>query len=134
MGYRNVTIRFNSVSRGATIDTSTMADSNCRFENVQVYGNVAGVRSGSCVAGISYRHNVYRIGGTCHPSEHSLGGAGVPFYARDVHAPGPRDYRLAGPRSRADDVVPAAAGCPVRDKLGSPRGGNGRCDAGAYER
>jgi hypothetical protein len=136
MGYRNVTIRFNSVSRGATIDTSTMADSNCRFENVQVYGNVAGVRNSPCVPGIVYRYNVYSSvspGGVCDSTEVSTGSVGLPFYAEDVHTPGPASYRLMGPSAPPDNLVPASLGCPDTDRFGSPRSGPS-CDAGSHER
>ena len=136
VGYRNVTIRFNSTSRGGQLEMASLAQSACRFENVRVYGNIAGARS-NCVAGVEFGHNVFGGAGSrgvCDRSDINIGRSTMPFYAHDTHAPGRTDFRLVGPRSAADSRVPVSAGCPTTDQFGVPRGRDGFCDAGASER
>jgi hypothetical protein len=136
-GYKNVTVRFNSTSRSGQIDTGSLENAKCRFENVRVYGNIAGVRTNPCVPGVEYRHNVFTSlapGGTCHSTDRNTGGTGFPFYADDTHAPNHDSYRLTGPNALPDNLVPANLGCPPTDKFGNPRATNGTCDAGSHER
>jgi len=132
--YDGVTYRFNSASRAVGV-FALFNESGCqgRVRDIKVYGNV-GFRNG-CDALIEYAYNVYSNDGTCAPSDRNAdAGGALPFYAADTHSPGPLDYRLSGPASPADNLVPAGMGCPATDHVGNPRGQGGVCDAGAYER
>ncbi len=136
--YRNVTIRFNSFSRGATINLPGWYDGEavCRTQNFQVYGNVFGYKPSCTTSGINWHHNVYagRFSGTCGASDVNVGGSSMPFYATDTQAPRPGDYALTSVTFGGNNLVPASAGCPSTDASGRARGSDGYCDAGAFER
>ena len=140
--YRGITIRFNSFARGSEADFPGWynAEFGCRVQNYRVYGNVFGGRpvcpsEQTQIVGVSYQYNVYAgsKSGTCGPGDVNIGGTTMPFYATDTTAPQPRDYQVvlgfAG-----DSLVPLSAGCPATDAAGRPRGINGFCTAGAFER
>jgi hypothetical protein len=132
--YDGVTYRFNSGSRAVGL-FSIFDQAGCagRVRNVRAYGNI-GYRNG-CDSLVEYAYNVYSNSGTCDATDRSAGAGGaLPLYASDTHSPGPLDYRLSGAGTPADNLVPASAGCPATDRLGNPRGRDGYCDAGAYER
>ena len=132
-GYDNITYRFNSASRGVGVFV-LFNESGCqgKVRNVKVYGNV-GLRNG-CDPLVVYRYNVYSNSGTCHSTDRALGTGTLPFYANDTHSPGANDYMLSGALAAPDNLVPTSEGCPSTDRNGNPRGQNGYCDAGAYER
>jgi hypothetical protein len=133
-GYDGVTYRFNSASHAVGV-FALFNESGCqsKVRNIKVYGN-EGYRNG-CDALISYAYNVYANSGTCAGTDRNANaGGGLPFYTLDTHSPGPLDYALSGAASPADNLVPASMGCPATDARGNPRGQNGFCDAGAYER
>jgi chitodextrinase len=137
-GFRDVTVRFNSFSRGASFFRDDAGPNRpCTHTNIQVYGNIFGVKP-ECFAGqpgTVFGYNVIRSGTACHPTDVTLGGpAGFSFYANDTHAPGPTDYQLVGPAAAPDNRVPVAVGCPATDRFGNTRGVGGFCDAGAHER
>ena len=137
VGYKNVTVRFNSTSRSGQLEMASLAHSNCRAENIKVYGNIAGVRPKPCVAGVEFRYNVFtgvRPGGVCHTTDVNIGGNSFRFYAKDTHAPGPRDFRLVGRRAAPDNLVPVSVGCPRTDRFGTWRDRKDFCDAGSHER
>ena len=132
--YENVTYRFNSSSNSSgpqMLFSEVGCETNVR--NLQVYGNV-GMLNG-CDPLVAYSYNVWSDGGTCDPTDReALADGHLPFYAADVPSPEPGDYSLAGPPAAPDDLVPVEKGCPETDHVGTRRGANGFCDAGAYER
>jgi hypothetical protein len=127
-------VRFNSFAPGATIDVPGLSpeEAGCSVDGFEVYGNVLAAPAGCGVEGVTWHHNVYldAPGTSCGP-----GDVGGPVAYRE---PTPRPlagaFELAGPRGAADDVVPTSSGCPATDARGRPRGDDGRCDAGAFER
>jgi hypothetical protein len=133
--FDDVLYRFNSGSPRAGF-SMLVAELGCardKIRNVRVIGNI-GLRN-SCTTDVTYRYNVYSTAGRCHSTDRNIGASGViPFYVSGTHSPRPRDYRLVGRRTLADNRVPARIGCPAADKFGNRRGAGGFCDAGAHER
>ena len=138
--YRDVTIRFNSFSRGTEADFPGWYDGEygCRTRNFNVYGNVFGRRP-TCpnqqrsTVGVSYHHNVYAgsKSGTCGRGDVNIGRNSMPFYVRDTTAPRRRDYALKR-RFRGVGLVPRVY-CKGRDAAGRSRQHGRRCTAGAFE-
>jgi chitodextrinase len=147
VGYRNITIRFNSYAAGSFSGApdTVNAGGTCRVENFRAYGNLMGRAPGQfCqpqgpgteIGTVAWAHDVFTgtVAGTCSTTDVNIGGTSHPFYANDTGAPQPGDYQLAGPQMAADNRVPVSMGCPATDAAGRTRGLDGFCDAGAFER
>jgi len=138
IGYADVRVAFNSFEETTGIEVADPG--SCVWKDVRVVGNLATFNG--CVEdddgikpGWSYAYNVWTPGaraGTCAPTDETLAGGVLP-YVRGIGSSG-MDFHLDAD-SVADDLVPAAAGCPDRDVDGQVRPAVGStCDAGFDER
>jgi hypothetical protein len=129
VGYTNLTIRNNSLSKVGSWDTTTFDDCNA-VSNITATGNI--MVKPTCASEVTFSYNVYNGSGTCGTGDVNIGGSAFGFYTDDTHAPEPGDYVLDGAPSDPEGLVPIAS-CPSTDLTGAARGGS-FCDAGAYER
>ena len=97
--WRDILIRHNSVNTAINLNDGAP---DPQYENTVVIGNIA-ERAVACYNGVTYRYNVWFGGGTCDPSDASLGGA-PPFVRASDR--GDLDYHLTG--GVAVDFVPAS--------------------------
>ena len=123
--WRNLLIRHNSVNTAINLNDGAPGPT---YENTQVIGNIA-ERAVACYNGVTYRDNAWFGGGTCDPSDISLGAA-PPFVRASDR--GDLDYHLTG--GPAVDSVPAAISNLGDDIDGQPRPDGPALDAGSDER
>jgi hypothetical protein len=122
--WRNLLIRHNSVNTAINLNDGA---ANPQYENAQVIGNVA-ERATACYGGVTYRDNVWFGGGTCDPSDASVGAP--PFAVASDRAD--LDYHLTG--GVAVDFVPAGVSDLGDDFDGEARPRGPARDAGSDER
>ena len=122
-----ILIRHNSVNTAINLNDGTP---NPGLESVSVVGNVAEAPV-NCYKGpgVTYRDNAWFGGGTCDPSDISLGGA-PPFVRASDR--GDLDYHLTG--GPAVDSVPSSVSNLGDDIDGQPRPDGPALDAGSDER
>jgi chitodextrinase len=128
LGYRDVTVAFNSFQRNANLFVDRAP--GCQFQNTRVVGNL--MMRGRCEPDFVYSHNLLTTaaaGSTCSATDRLIGDT-LP-YVNGSSQTSAMDYHLAG-ASMADDYVPASVGCPATDIDGTARGT--QCTAGSDER
>jgi hypothetical protein len=123
--WRNLLIRHNSVNTAINLNDGAP---NPTYENTKVIGNIA-ERAVACYNGVTYRDNAWFGGGTCDPSDISLGAA-PPFVLASDH--GDLDYHLTG--GPAVDSVPSSVSNLADDIDGQARPIGPALDAGSDER
>jgi chitodextrinase len=120
--WRNILIRFNSVTNG--IDMSF--DTPSCYSNVRVIGNVGEIQP--CFSGVTFAFNAW-LGGTCSGTDVQLGS--YPYVSRTI---GAEDFHLTG--GPAQDLVTPTTGdyALMTDIDGQTRPIGPARDAGSDER
>lgn len=124
--WEDVLVRHNSFDTGVNLNDEA---ANPQYLDARAVGNIGKLSNETCVGGVTYRYNVWQ-GGTCDPSDRSLGGGPLPFVRAGDH--GDLDYHLTG--GVAVDLVPTSASNLAEDIDGDPRPQGSALDAGSDER